>query len=105
MADSIETTNIHPFQPEHHANYPFAFDLNAFYRIPVKVWVYETANQSGLAVGEIERAIERLNRQFRGVINNFSPSVHNHSLIQFYLKHQVSYVVDAAMAITPNFAQ
>lgn len=105
VADSIEVLYSHPAQPEHNANYPFAFDLNALLRIPVKVWVYETANQSGLAVGEIERAIERLNRQFRGVINNFSPSVHNHSLIQFYLKHQVSYIVDAAMAITPNFAQ
>lgn len=39
VADSIETTRILPLQPEHNANFPFAFDLYAFYRIPVKVWV------------------------------------------------------------------
>lgn len=78
------------------------FDTQTVYWIPIKAWVYNDDNgNGGISHVEVEESIRSLNRHFSGV-KNTTGQAHPHTLIQFYLKCNISYLNNSNYALDPS---
>ncbi len=78
------------------------FDSQAVYWIPVKTWVYNGNDGSGgLDLAQVETSIRTLNENFSG-ITNITGNAHPHTMIQFYLSCNISYIDNSEYTFDPS---
>ncbi|MCG9881835.1 MAG: hypothetical protein MH472_14665 [Bacteroidia bacterium] len=74
------------------------FDSQVKYWIPIRAWVYnDDSGTGGATVQEVEKRIHELNDVFSGRFN-LNGNAHPHSMIQFYLACDITYINQSSMA-------
>jgi len=78
------------------------FDQQAAYWVPVKAWVYnQNDGTDGLSREEVETSIRTLNENFSGITNS-TGNAHAHTMIQFYLNCNISYINSSEYTLDPS---